>query len=50
MAQGDGPRAMYDSSNGVHFLTSVQENTGEIDHFDRGGGMTEKIKRFISSP
>lgn len=49
MAQRDGPPVMYDSSNGVHFLTSVQENTGEIDRFGQGrwyDGKNQKVYLF----
>lgn len=45
----DGPPVMYGSSNGVHFLTSVQENTGEIDHFGQGrwyDGKNQKVYLF----
>lgn len=46
VAQRDGPPVMYDSSNGVHFLTSVQENTGEIDSFGQGRWYDGKNQRL----
>lgn len=50
MAQRDGPRAMYDSSNGVHLLTSVQENTGKIDRFGQGRWYDRKNKKVYFFP
>lgn len=49
-AQGGGPRAMYDSSNEVHFLTSFQENSVEIDCFGQGRWCDRKNKKVYLLP
>ena len=49
-AQSGGPRAVYDSSNGVHFLTSFQESSGEINCFGQGRWCDRKNKKFYLLP